>query len=319
MIERMVVPLDGSLTAEAILPQVRRLLYRNDSEIILVRAVEPPVLENGIMLAEEALAAAREYILGKVERFEQQGVRVRSIVRYGSPAGVILDAAESERATMVALATHGATGLKRILFGSVAETVIRKSPVPVLLVRPFWCYELAPAGAPEQRPIRNLLVPVDGLGLIRHAMSGIVEMARLFGTRVVLSRILEGAERRTVQVTEYSGAEAELESIAKELEGQGIETIRLLGAGSPVERILETVHEEKIDMIAMATQGRSGWLRLREGSVTEEVLRRAEVPLLVSRVAKSGLEKDLWPLATSATGNEPQQLSKPAVSGGAHD
>jgi len=318
MIERIVVPLDGSLTAEAILPQVRRLLYRNDSEIIMVRAVEPPVADQAILLAGGTFAAAREYILGKVERFEHQGVRVRSILRFGSPAGVILDAVQSEKATMVALATHGATGLRRFLFGSVAETVIRKSPVPVLLVRPFWCYDLAPVGAPEQRPVRNLLVPVDGRGLIRRELSGIVELARLFGTRIGLLRILEGGEQRTAQVSEYSGAEAELEKLAKELEGQGIETVRLLGAGSPVERILETVRDEKIDMIAMATQGRSGLARIREGSVTEEVLRRAEVPILVTRVEKSEWDKDIRPLDLCAAGREVTTSNDPTVSGEAH-
>jgi nucleotide-binding universal stress UspA family protein len=138
MIERIVVPLDGSLTAEAILPQVRRMLYRNDSEVILVRAVNPPMVENAIVLAEAELAAAREYILGQMERLEKAGVRAKFVVRIGSPVGVILDVVEEHRATLIALATHGATGLKRLLFGSVAEGLIRKSPVPVLLMRPFW-------------------------------------------------------------------------------------------------------------------------------------------------------------------------------------
>jgi len=284
MIERMVVPLDGSLTAEAILPQVRRVLYRNDSEIILVRAVEPPLVDNAIMLAEEILAAAREYLLAKAERLQQEGVRVRSIVRFGSPAGVILDVVASEKATMVALATHGATGLKRLLFGSVAETVLRKSPVPVFLVRPFWSYDLAPAGAPELRPVRNLLLPVDGSGLALQALPGIVEFARLFESRIILLRIFEGADRRAVVAPETTRAREELEELAGAIEDHGVKAVRLLGTGEPVDRILKTVGEQKIDLIAMATRGRSGLSRLKEGSITEQVLRKAEVPLLVTRV-----------------------------------
>jgi len=286
MIERIVVPLDGSLTAEAILPQVRRVLYRSDSEIILVQAVEPPMVDNAIILPEQALAAAREYMLAKVDRLQREGVRVRCIVRFGTPAGVILDVVESEKATMVALATHGATGLKRLLFGSVAESIIRKSPVPVFLLRPFWSYDLAPAGASELRPVRNMLLPIDGSDLALQALPGIVEFARLFESRIILLRIFEGADRRAVVAPETTRAREELEELARAIEKKGVKAVRLLGTGDPVERILKTVSEQKIDMIAMATHGRSGLSRLKDGSITEQVLRRAEVPLLVTRVSQ---------------------------------
>jgi len=286
MIERIVVPLDGSMTAEAILPQVRRVLYRCDSEIILVRAVEPPMADNPILIAEEVLASAREYILAKVERLREEGVRVRHIVRFGAPAGVILDVVESEKATMIALATHGATGLRRLLFGSVAETVIRKSPVPVFLVRPFWSYDLTPAVVPELRPVRNLLLPIGGGDLALQALPGVVELARLFESRIILLRIFEGADRRAVVAPETTRARKELEELALAIEKKGVKAVRLLGTGDPVDRILKTVSEQKIDMIAMATHGRSGLSRLKEGSITEQVLRRAEVPVLVTRVSK---------------------------------
>jgi len=286
MIERIVVPLDGSLTAEAILPQVRRVLHRSDSEIILVRAVSVPMVEDAMVLAEAEIGAAREYLLGQVEKLEKQGVRVRHVLKVGAAVGVILDTVESEKATMIALATHGATGLKRFLLGSIAEDVIRNSPVPVLLVRPFWSYDLVPSGNPELRPILNLLLPVDGSGLAREALPGILEYAELFDARIVLLRILVGANRRAVEAPEKTLAEQELEDLAKIIEKKGVETVRLLGTGEPVDRILKTVREQQIDLIAMATHGRAGLSRVTAGSVTEEVLRKAEVPLLVTRVAQ---------------------------------
>jgi nucleotide-binding universal stress UspA family protein len=286
MIERIVVPLDGSLAAEAILPQVRRVLHRSDSEIILVQAVPVPMVENAIVLAEAQIGAAREYLLGQVERLAKQGVRVKHVLRVGAPVGVILEVAESEKATMIALATHGATGLKRFLLGSIAEDVIRNSPVPVLLVRPFWSYDLVPPGNPELRPIRKLLLPVDGSGLAREALPGILEYAALFDAQIVLLRILVGADRRTVEAPEKLLAEQELEELAGVIEKKGVETIRLLGTGAPVDRILKTIREQGIDLVAMATHGRAGLSRVTSGSVTEEVLRKAEVPLLVTRIAK---------------------------------
>ena len=288
MIERIVVPLDGSLSAEAILPQVRRMLYRNDSEVILVRAVNPPMVENAITVAEAELGAAREYILGQLERFEKAGVRAKFVVRIGSPVEVILDVAEEQRATMIAMATHGATGLMRLLFGSVAEGLIRKSPIPVLLVRPSWSYEVVAPVRPEQEPVRNILLPVDGSDLSLEALPGVIELAELFEARIMLLRVLE--EKKGM--VEYRGeAEKQLQAIAKTIEKKGVETVALIERGDPVEQILKTVHDHGIDLVAMTTHGRSGLTRAVAGSVTEQVLRRATVPLVIARFSKGAAKK----------------------------
>jgi nucleotide-binding universal stress UspA family protein len=291
MIERIVVPLDGSLTAEAILPHVRRVLYRNDSEVILVRAVVPPPVENSIMIAEAQLGAAREYMLGKVQALEQAGVRVKFVVRIGSPIGVILDVVEEEKATMVAMATHGSTGVSRFLMGSVAEGVIRKSPAPVLAVRPFWSYEIVPLGGTEHRPIRNLLLPVDGSDLSNKAIPAIVEFADLFETRVVLLRVLETKKGKSASAEDRAAAEKQLKDLAKTLEKKGVETLQLVEQGEPVEQILKAVRFHEIDLVAMTTHGRSGLSRAVTGSVTEKILRMATVPLLVIRSAPEEQKK----------------------------
>lgn len=279
MIERIVVPLDGSLTAEAILPQVRRLLYRNDSEVILVRAVDPPMAENAITVAEVELSAARDYILGQVERLEKAGVRAKYVVRIGNPVGVILDVAEEHRATMVAMATHGATGLKRVLFGSVAENLMRKSPIPVFLVRPFWSYEIVSRTRTEQAPVRNVLLPVDGSDLSLKALPGVIELSDLFEARIVLLRVLEEKHGSAESVAE---AEKQMAAIARTIEKKGVETLTLIERGEPVEQILKVISFHEIDLVAMTTHGRSGLSRALMGSVTEDVLRRATVPILIA-------------------------------------
>src|SRR6516162_5445884 len=115
MIERIVVPLDGSATAETILPQVRRILRRAGSEITLVRAIVPPLAEDAMTMtaAEARLDQARNYVSGVERRLKETGVRVKSVTRVGAAAGVILDVAREERASLIAMATHGETGLKR--------------------------------------------------------------------------------------------------------------------------------------------------------------------------------------------------------------
>lgn len=281
MIERIVVPLDGSITAEAILPQVRRILYRNDSEVILVRAVIPPPIENAMLVLEGEIGAAKEYVAGQVEKLRNSGVRVRAVVHVGSPIAVILEVVKEEKATLVALATHGARGLKRLLFGSVAEGVIRKSPVPVLLVRPFWSYEMLPQERTEQRPIRNLLLPVDGSELSLQAVPGVMELADLFETRVVLQRVLGPKKPKSDPVKEEAEARTQLEGTVKSMGQKGVETIPLLTRGDPAAEILKAAEAQEIDLIAMTTHGRSGLSRAVAGSVTETVLRKAVTPVLV--------------------------------------
>src|SRR6185436_14739478 len=284
MLERIVVPLDGSLTAEAVLPHVRRILHRQDSEIILVRAVVPAPVENSILIVDTAIGPARSYLAGIQERLEREGVRVASEVRVGSAISIILEVAEERKATMIAMATHGATGLKRILLGSTAEVVLRKSPVPVFVVRPFWTEDEAPPQSSETAPMRNLLVPVDGSDLAELAVPSALELARLFEARAILLRVLE--ESREGDAAEVRDAEEHLDAIARTFERRGIDTFVLVQKGDPVEEIQKAVRFHHADLIVMTTHGRSGLSRLVTGSVTEQVLRRATVPLLVVRAEK---------------------------------
>lgn len=288
MLERIVVPLDGSLTAEAVIPYVRKILHRSDSEILLVRAVVPAPIENSILVADAALGGARAYLREVRERLDREGVRVRSVAEVGSAIGVILDAVEHHQASLIAMATHGATGVKRLLMGSVAEGVLRKSPVPVFVVRPFWTS--VPENV-EERPIRNLLLPVDGSDLAELAVPSAVEIADLFEARVLLLRVLDAPRRRGDDAHDLEEAREHLRGVALEFERKGIDTLLLVEKGDPVDGILKTVRFHDADLVVMTTHGRSGISRLVTGSVTEQVLRQATVPLLVVRSAKAAASR----------------------------
>jgi nucleotide-binding universal stress UspA family protein len=78
---------------------------------------------------------AKRYLVGVESRLSKKGLRVRTGTAFGRPAEEILAAAKATGADLIAMATHGRSGLGRILFGSVAEAVLRASPVPVLMIR----------------------------------------------------------------------------------------------------------------------------------------------------------------------------------------
>src|SRR5690349_4797781 len=172
MIERILVPLDGSATAEAALDHLRPLLHVKDSEVLLVQVVPVlPAFEGAWAEAPQALTALQESgeaYVGKIRtRLESQGARVRSVVRVGFPAETILNLAEKEGTTLIAMTTHGRTGLSRWALGSVAEKILRASPVPVLVVRSF---VRGPTGEPvfaagKDLSFRKILVCVDNSDL----------------------------------------------------------------------------------------------------------------------------------------------------------
>lgn len=284
MIQRILVPLDGSLTSEAILPQVVRLAARKESEVILVRAEHPIVTENYALIADIAMKGAKEYLLGIQERLRSYRIRTRTFEQMGSPADVILQIALDQRVSMIALATHGRTGLTRLILGSVAEQVLRSSPVPVLVLRPFSSYEIAKASRPEDEPLRRILVPVDGSTLQRAVVPHALAFAKLFDARVVLLRVLspvlEKEPPRSVDDEEIENARHELREAAFKFSAAGVACLTLLEEGEAAPMILSVACEHDIDLIVMATHGRTGLAHVLLGSVAEKVVRKAPCPVL---------------------------------------
>lgn len=142
MYARILIPLDGSRVAESILPFASQIAGPLDSEVVLLLAVEPipqsASLAAGIVDPEALLARekdGRRYLEGIAEGLAAKGVKVRSLVRKGHAAQTIVETAAEVGADLIAMTTHGRSGLGRLLFGSVAETVLRSAEIPVLLMR----------------------------------------------------------------------------------------------------------------------------------------------------------------------------------------
>jgi nucleotide-binding universal stress UspA family protein len=286
MFERVLVPLDGSPLAETILSQVRRILFWKDVEVLLLRAVElPPLFPGGIVgsRAAELEEAAKAYVRGQELKLREKGARVRSLVRIGPAAGVILEAAETERATLVAMTTHGRSGLSRWAFGSVAEKVLRASPVPLLLTRSFvnGASENARAASPQELQVQKILVPIEFSELSLEVLPYVSELGRLFNARVLLLNVCGQETACDVPVVEMTHA-------YENLREQGLAVEPLMRKGDPAEQILEASRELSVDFIAMTTHGRAGPSRWALGSVAEKVLRHAAMPVLLVRTTRTG-------------------------------
>lgn len=142
MYKRVVVPLDGSPLAEGILPFILDIAGPLDLEIVLMRIVQlrpPELIEGGRKVVfedlETLIAKARAYLAPLAARLRERGVRVDTAVRDGDPVHEIIAGACELGADLIAMTTHGRSGLGRLLFGSVAEAVLRQSDLPVFLMR----------------------------------------------------------------------------------------------------------------------------------------------------------------------------------------
>ena len=142
MYKRVVVPLDGSRLAEEMLRFIVDIAGPLDLEVLLLRVITPiPPQVTETMRAvvlesvEHSVAEARAYLARLADDLRTRGVRVRTEVRRGQPVEEIVEGARAAAADLIAMTTHGRSGLGRLLFGSVAEAVLRQAEIPVFLMR----------------------------------------------------------------------------------------------------------------------------------------------------------------------------------------
>jgi nucleotide-binding universal stress UspA family protein len=141
--QRILVPLDGSPEAEAILPLAEDLIDPETGELILLRAVLPytpvPVADVPapvfFEVTQEVQIEATDYVRRVAAPLTSRGLRVHLLTPTGEAAERIVQAARELGVQLIAMTTHGRSGLSRVVFGSVAEAVVREAPVPILLMR----------------------------------------------------------------------------------------------------------------------------------------------------------------------------------------
>ncbi len=153
---KILVPLDGSKPAEVVLPYVQELARRFESEVTLIQVIAPlsklvteamPVgmepsgaaAAVGLEAASEALRAEREdarsYLAAVAERLKAEKTEVRTEIVEGTAGDAIVDFAHQHGMDLIAMSTHGRSGLSRVVYGSVADQVLRQAGTPVLLIR----------------------------------------------------------------------------------------------------------------------------------------------------------------------------------------
>lgn len=306
MYKRILVPLDGSELAELALPYAEELAEKLDSEVILlnVRSTgeDPDNPEHRAYLSKTA-ATVEQNMKKSGDAAPGQKLKVASAI-IGSPglfihaAEEIVDYAEKEKVSLITMATHGRTGIKRWALGSTADKVIRAAKCPILLVR-------AHVNVPRKIKLDKLLVPLDGSQLSETVLPHVESLATKLKSKVILLHavvppyhIYPVAEMAgyysgsAIIRVPYSneelkplkeGSQEYLQKVSSKLTEMGITTSYQMRTGSAANEIIEVADELGVDLVAMSTCGESGFTRWEHGSVATKVMHAGNTPLLLIR------------------------------------
>lgn len=316
MYREVVVPLDGSELAEEVLPHVAEMIRGRDSQVYLLsvtpmmRGVASSIVDSHPNAGERQRVEQelKKYLRKVGRRLEPVAAEVEVAVRSGRPADEVLAFADNVGADLIAMTTHGRSGIRAWIFGSVADRIMRGATCPVLLVR---------AGQAQLRTTyQRILVPLDGSELaeqilpyvkafIRSPQSLGLVSDRVPGrgaTRIFLISVLTtGLGDRTVALltsyppglqlstTALRYAEVEMQrylrSVAAVLRDHGAIVHVEVRQGAPADEILDYAAEVEADLISMTTHGLSGLSRWVYGNVAGKVLQGAHSPVLLVRPA----------------------------------
>ncbi|MGN6732588.1 MAG: universal stress protein [Candidatus Binatia bacterium] len=300
MYSKILIPLDGSSTAEKVLPYARYLAAKFKIPIELLAVIDIAELATHITaekarfldtMIEEGMHSSENYLRGVAQSFS--GAAVSCKVEKGRAEDVIIERGETDTAMLIAMATHGRSGLNRFLLGSVAEKVLRGAANALLLVR---ATEVAAPGKSEAS-FKSIIVPLDGSELAESILPMAAGMAKKLGLEVVLFRAYH------IPYNAYAGDDGfyavnydelisavrdetndYLEKRVAEIKKLGVEKVSALSKeGFAGDEIIAIGRKTPDALIAMCSHGRSGVKRWVLGSVTENVVRHTADPVLVAR------------------------------------
>jgi nucleotide-binding universal stress UspA family protein len=297
MFERILIPLDGSSRAEIILAQLKPLLKREGTSLLLLKGVyaAPSMarIDTG-RLAAEHTAEAESYLQHIVHRLSIDGIPSRAVIKKESPEDAILETAKELKCDLIAMTTHGRMGFERWMMGSVTEKVLRAAEVPMLIIHSF---KRTPDGASiplAGEPVRfkSILVPVDVGEQSLAILPWLEQLAKVYDAQIVVLHVKPGTPPdesggRGTPPTLEPVPKAEIPipptvKIASErLAASGLKVRTLIVEGNPADQIRRVASTGEHDLIAMATHGRSGFRRWAMGSFAERILRSSPIPIFV--------------------------------------
>ncbi len=300
-IQTVVCAFDFSDTAELALQQAVRFARRHDAILVLAHVIEPiplgpyptPIVSGD---DRDLRAIVEKHLEEKAQSLRDAHVAVEISIREGTPGPGLIALLEDRQADLVVIGTEGLTGVDRLVMGSTAEYVVRRSECPVLTVHP--------GDRVLANSIETVVLPTD-LSLDAHrAAKTFVE---LFGNWERPHVILAYADRLPPYLDPFSHEEllrrGERDIMKEKIEEQMVPVVELLRAadfevetavldGDPVTVITELANERKVDLILLGTHGHSALLNVLMGKTAQRIVQLAPCPVLTVRTRNRASDDD---------------------------
>jgi nucleotide-binding universal stress UspA family protein len=297
----ILVPLDGSPLAETILPFVETLARRSHGYVTLLHVTPVPEAVSPIQdhpAIDEVLRRASElaerYLHDLRRRLTAAGIDAVVTVAAGRPAEEIVRQAERMDADVIALATHGRSGLQAWAHGSVADAVLHTTRTPLLLVRPGDQWAAAP------HDIERVIVPLDGSWEAETALA-VAESIAAEGLPLVLMRCVEPLSigfvadpsgipyvgMQSIITAMVQDARDYLEEVAERLRKRGMVVTTEVSVGAAAPGIAAYARCSPGSIVVLASHARAGWRRVVLGSVARRVAQIVPTPVVVCPLPRS--------------------------------
>ena len=285
--KRLLVPLDGSELAERAIPYAQTIAKTKGSEVILFTV--------SIASVEQLDRPMKAYLELKVKELQSQGIEASAANAYGNVADEIVGFADKSNIDLIIISTHGYSGIKRWVLGSVARKVLYGTGVQVLLVK-------SKAPKISQVELKKLLLPLDGSPFSESPIPSIEQLTKGTGAEIVLTLVCEPPlvpsygdhpinpawekHRDTLWAEAKQQASEYLKKMETRLEKQGMKVKSQVipgELGRVAETIIQAAQKENVDLITMATHGRSAVSRWVYGGVANRIVEQSVQPVLLIR------------------------------------
>lgn len=271
MEQTILIPIDGTESVEETLLYVRSIAPKSKTETRVVLMHVTPSVDSA-----NAAVEVHPNVNAIHDSLQNEDWTVERETRLGDPVREIIKMAILLPATMILMSTHGRSGLERIRDGSVTEQVLKQSPCPVFILhssRP------EPADNRTEDLFKRILVPLDGTDASSAILSCVERFAKMHDSEIVLFHDeLEHAE----YAEEKAAIKAKLQEHSVALANAGLKvSLDMTTYKKPIREILDRIDNLHIDLVSMATHGDDGDKIAMDESVTAEVVRHSNCPLLV--------------------------------------
>ncbi len=295
IIKNLLVPLDGSVLAESVLPVVSKLAHMINVSVTFIHVIEKDAPEK--IHGQKHLTKpdeAEKYLKSIAASDLFKDISLHLHVHETSVEDVsrsIFEHTKELNQDLVVMCTHGSGDLHKILFGSIAQQVISMGNIPVLLINPEY------KNSVQNCNFKTFLVPLDGnpehelalnytsmlakiCGAKIHLLSAIPNFGTMAGGMTVINRILPGTTSKMMDMIVPDTSEY-LKQLTGKLEEDGIAASSSISRSDPAKAITDTAKKIKADIIILGTHGKKGTEAFWEGSVTPKVGKSNKIPLLL--------------------------------------